>query len=60
MRSIGNTAFSLLCKVDSILIIVHKVEVSSLDLVVSQSRPDLAPSKLTLPRIISFNDRVFK
>jgi hypothetical protein len=44
MRSIGNPAFSFLCKVDSILIIMHKVDVSSLDLVVSQCRPDLAPS----------------
>ena len=60
MRSVGNPTFSLLCKVYPILIVVHKVEVSPEDLVIYQSRPDVAPSKLALPRIIRFNDRVFK
>jgi hypothetical protein len=60
MRSVGNPTFSLLSKVHPILIVVHKVEVSSLDLIISHSRPVIAPSKLALPRVIRFNDRVFK
>ena len=60
MRSVGNPTFSLLSEVHPVLIVVHKVEVSPVDLVITQSRPDIAPSELALARIIRFNDRVFK
>lgn len=35
MRSVLDPSFSFLCKVNSILIVVHQVEVSTLDLVIS-------------------------